>query len=81
MTFAQLAIFSSVLTIAFVYLGGKRFSPKLTRNIVGGLGVLTGLTWHGALGLADSGFVFKIGFIIAGYAMAMGLLRFRGVEG
>ncbi len=80
MTLFQLALFSTALTIAFAFLGGKRFSHKLNRNIVGGLGVLTGLLWHGALGLADSSIVFKIGFIIAGYALAMGLLRFRGVE-
>ncbi len=80
MTWMQLALASTVLTIVFIYLGGNKLSLKLVRNIAGGLGVVTGLSWHGALGLTDSSIVFKIGFLVAGYALAMGLLRFRGVE-
>jgi hypothetical protein len=80
MTFFQMAILSTVLLVAFVYFGGKKFSVRLVRNIAGGLGVIAGLTWHGAFGLTDSGLLYKMVFIIAGYSLAVGLLRVRGVE-
>ncbi len=80
MTWLQMALLSTGLLAVFVYLGGTRFSVKIVRNIAGGLGVVAGLTWQGALGLAEAGLVFKIGFIIAGYALAVAMMRFRGVE-
>lgn len=80
MTWMQMALLSTGLLVVFVYLGGTRFSVKFVRNIAGGLGVMAGLTWQGALGFAEAGIVYKIGFIVAGYAMALGMLRFRGVE-
>lgn len=75
-----MALLSTGLLVVFVYLGGTRFSVKFVRNIAGGLGVMAGLTWQGALGFAEAGIAYKIGFIVAGYAMALGMLRFRGVE-
>ncbi|MCF6234303.1 MAG: hypothetical protein L3J36_14560 [Rhodobacteraceae bacterium] len=80
MTFLQMAILSTVLLIAFVYFGGKKFSLRLVRNIAGGLGVIAGLTWHGALGLAEAGLIYKMVFLIAGYLLAVGLMRVRGVQ-
>jgi len=80
MTWMQIAIISTVLMIAFVYIGSTRFSPKFVRNVAGGLGVIAGLSWHGALGLRDSSIVYKIGFLIAGYAVAAWVMRLRGVE-
>ena len=80
MTFVQLAIVSTTLLVIFVFLGGRKFPVKLVRNVAGGLGVIAGLTWHSALGLADSSFAYKIGFILAGYFLAMGLLRTQGVQ-
>jgi len=52
----------------------------LVRNVAGGLGVIAGLSWHGALGLTNSSIVYKIGFLIAGYAAAVWAMRLRGVE-
>jgi hypothetical protein len=80
MTWMQMALLSTTLLVVFVYFGGPKFSLKLVRNVAGGLGVFAGLSWQGALGLADSGIVIKIGFLAAGYALALGLLRLRGVE-
>ena len=80
MTFVQLAIVSTALLFALVFLGAKKFPVKLVRNLAGGLGVIAGLTWHNALGLTDSSFAYKIGFILAGYILAMGLLRTQGVQ-
>ncbi len=80
MSWMQIALACTVLMVAFVYLGGARFSPKLVRNIAGGLGVLAGLSWHRALGLADGSLVYKIAFVVAGYAVAVWVMRLRGVE-
>ena len=80
MTWMQMALLSTGLMAVFIYLGGTRFSVRFVRNIAGGLGVMAGLTWHGALGLADAGYFYKIAFIIAGYALALGLMRLRGIE-
>jgi len=80
MTWIQIAMTSTVLMGAFVYFGGPRFSPRLVRNVAGGLGVIAGLSWHGALGLTNSSIVYKIGFLIAGYAAASWVMRLRGVE-
>jgi len=80
MSWMQIALASTVLMVASGYYGAPRFSPKLMRNITGGFGVLAGLAWQGALGLADGGLAYRLGFIIAGYAAAMAVLRARGVE-
>jgi len=80
MSWAQMAMASSVLMVVFVFMGGTRFSPRLVRNVAGGLGVFAGLSWHGALGLTDSSIVYKIGFLVAGYAAALWAMRLRGVE-
>jgi hydrogenase/urease accessory protein HupE len=80
MSWMQIALLSTTLMIASGYFGGTKFSPKLMRNVTGGFGVLAGLAWQGALGLADGGLAYRLGFIIAGYATAMAVLRARGVE-
>jgi len=80
MTWTQIALVSTAVMAAYIYFGGNRISPRMMRNVAGGLGVIAGLSWLNALGLADSGFVVKLGFIIAGYLAAVGLMRVRGVE-
>jgi hypothetical protein len=80
MSWMQMALLSTALMVVSGYFGGRKFSPGMVRNITGGLGVLVGLTWQGALGFGESGTVYRIGFIIAGYAAAMGILRARGVD-
>ena len=80
MTWLQIALVSTALMAVLIYFGGKRISPRVMRNIAGGLGVIAGLCWQNALGFGDAGLVVKLGFIVAGYLAALGLMRVRGVK-
>jgi len=80
MNFVLMAAIGTAVLIAFVYFGSRRFTPKQVKNIGGGLGVFVGLAWHGAMGLGGDSFVFKVGFIFAGYFLALGLMRAMGAQ-
>jgi len=80
MNFVLMAAIGTAVLIGFVYFASGRLTAWQVKNIGGGLGVFVGLAWHGAMGLGDGSFIFKVGFIFAGYFLALGLMRAMGAQ-